>query len=126
MLAFFAAAVPIAASLFAAGSLLLEHSRASHDARAFARISTRYGNDMEKLQGLAPAEYNRGSAAARERRDMLVEANGLDPYIGTAAHFNASQAPTAPSRAEVWRQWSLLHGSAVGVVLLALDTAGVP
>lgn len=124
-LAFLAAIIPIVASLYATGSLLLEHARAAHDARAYARISQRFGDEMDKLNGLDSQTYIRGAEDARDRRNKLMEANGLDPRIGTAAHFNASQSPTAPNRLELRRQWALLIGSVVGIVLLAVD-AGLP
>lgn len=121
MLAFMAAVVPIVASLYATGSLILEHSRAAHTARSYARISERYGDEMEKLNGLSTLDYNQGAEEARSRRIKLMEANGLDPSIGTASHFNASQSPSAPKDVELRRQWALLLGSVVGIVLLAVD-----
>jgi hypothetical protein len=125
MLAYLAAIVPIIASIYAAGSLLVEQTRRSHEARAYARIDAfikaRRAELEDERQGLHVLEFNRRSMQLNERRGILLEASGIDPTTGTHGHVNRILAPTAFPGSEVRRQWVLLLGSIAGVSLLALD-----
>lgn len=98
MLSFIAAAVPIAGSLYVAGSMLYEYTHAAHVARAYARIQERFRPEYDALdmKVLGGAEYDRQTKAISARRRTLLEQNGLDPTLGTAAAFNRMQKPAAP------------------------------
>jgi hypothetical protein len=125
MLALFAALVPIVASIYAAGSVLVEHATRSHETRVYARIDRWYRAARGELdhEKLGNAEFNRRSTQLNDRRGMLLAANGLDPTTGTYTHMDRLVVPKALPPAELRRQWALLLGSVVGIALLALDAS---
>lgn len=125
MLALLAAVVPIVASIYAAGSLLVEHAQRSHEARCYDRVDARIRDQQRALEAERPTldvhVFNRRSNEILERRKLLLEVNGLNPSTGTWGAMRRVGAPEGFSAAEVRRQWALLLGSIAGVVLLALD-----
>jgi len=125
MLALLAAIVPIIASIYAAGSLLIEHAQRSQDARSYDRVDNLVKAQRRALEAERPSldvdEFNRRSTQLNDRRALLLKANGINPATGTYGHMNRIMAPTAFSTAELRRQWALLLGSVIGVVLLAID-----
>lgn len=126
MLAFFAAVVPIVASLYAGVSFLVDLERQRHVVRVYERIDAWYKPQREALGELL-MKHDRRLGADRlinelnARKAMLLEANGVDPALGTMGHMNTLAAPAAVPVTELRRQWVLLIGSVVGVILLALD-----
>lgn len=128
MLAFFAAVVPIVASIYAAGSLLAEQAQQAHDARSYARVDEFIKERRRALEAERPTldvhVFNRLSTQLNERRALLLRYNGINPATGTYGHMNRIMAPAAFPSTEVRRQWALLLGSVIGVVLLAID-AGI-
>lgn len=129
MLAFLAAVVPIVASIYAAGSLLGEQVQRADEARAYARVDGWYRAERRALEArresLDVLVFNRLSNDLNERRGLLLQANGINPATGTYGHMDRIMAPTAFPPTEVRRQWALLLGSIIGVILLAAD-AGMP
>ncbi|UPL13027.1 hypothetical protein [Microbacterium galbinum] len=123
MLSFFAAAVPILGALYVAFSMLIEYGRAAHIARAYDRVDDWYTPQVDSLDiaTLGGVEYDRRREALNDQRARLLEANGLDPSLGTAGAFNRSQRPQHPRRVDSRRQWVLLWSSAAGIVLVAVD-----
>jgi hypothetical protein len=120
MLAVLAAVIPIGASLYVAISVLVEFAARAHTSRVFARVWDRHNEERARLSQSDPA-FNRKAQEIKSRRMMLLEANGLDPMLGTIAEFNKSAVPQPPPTLELRRQWVLIIGSVIGVVLLALD-----
>lgn len=125
MLAVLAAVVPIVTSIYAAGSVLVEHAARGHEARVYARVDRWYRDSCAALdhERLGVEVFNRLSTQLNERRGMLLAANGLDPTTGTYTHMDRLVVPEARPPAELRRQWALLFGSVVGIVLLALDAS---
>lgn len=123
VLAIAAAVVPIIASLYVAGSMLAEYRRRAHDARVWARVSAREAAEREALPDRHDPHWSRLSKEITARRMMLLEANGVDRWLGTMKAYNDANRPQAPATRELRRQWALLWGSAAGVLLLALDVA---
>tara|TARA_B100000519_G_scaffold161361_2_gene143672 strand:- start:25048 stop:25449 length:402 start_codon:yes stop_codon:yes gene_type:complete len=124
MLAVLAAVVPILASTYVAGSVLLEHARAAHVARVYPRVWGRYNAELADLKAemsMHDPRWNARSQALTARRMRLLEANGIDPYVGTMKAMSDSAVPQAPSAIDQRRQWVLLFGSLVGVFFLALS-----
>ncbi len=123
MLAFFAALVPIVASLYVGVSFLAQYSRQAHDFRVYTRVDVWHDEQSSTLDTaqLGTAERERQRNALRDRRALLLRANEVDPAIGTLAHFGRMATPTGPAAVDVRRQWALLAGSSIGVVLLAID-----
>jgi len=124
MLAVLAAIVPIVASLYVAGSMLSEYAHRDYINRVVERISLR--ESAERKQIPFPEfsrEHVRKSQEIHERRRMLLRANGIDPDSLGRAKLDSQVMPPIPSRVERRRQWVLLLGSAIGVVLLAIDLA---
>ncbi len=120
MLAFFAALVPVLASLYVAGGTMRDHFAQAHAARVSARIWARYEAEVAAVEDGDPAVSAKFQAAT-ERRMMLLESNGVDPWVGTVRALNASAMPPMPSTVELRRQWVLLASAVVGVVLLAIE-----
>ena len=124
VLAILAAIVPILASTYVAGSVLLEHARAAHVARVYPRVWGRYNAELADLKAemsMHDPRWNARSQALTARRMRLLEANGIDPYVGTMKAMSDSAVPQAPSAIDQRRQWVLLFGSLVGVFFLALS-----
>lgn len=120
MLAFFAALVPVLASLYVAGGTMRDHFAQAHVARVSARIWARYEAEVAAVADGDPDVATKFKAAT-ERRMMLLESNGVDPWVGTVRALNASVMPPLPSTVELRRQWVLLVSAVVGVVLLAIE-----
>lgn len=120
MLAFFAALVPVLASLYVAGGTMRDHFSQAHIARSSARIWERYEAEVAAVEDGDPNAAAKFEAATA-RRMMLLESNGVDPWVGTARALNASVMPSMPSTIELRRQWVLLASAVVGVVLLAIE-----
>lgn len=128
MLAFLAAAVPIAASLYAGVSFLAELEHQRFVVRVFDRIDAWYTPRRESLGELLndPEHTARAGRLITElnaRKAMLLEYNGVDPTLGTYTYMDSLARPAGVSLSELRRQWALLIGSAVGVVLLAASGA---
>lgn len=123
MLAFFAALFPIVASLYVGVTFLVQYSRQAHDFRVYTRVDVWHDEQSNMLDTaqLGTAERERQRNALRDRRALLLSANEVDPAIGTLAHFGRMATPTGPAAVDVRRQWALLAGSSIGVVLLAID-----
>ena len=122
MLAVLAAIVPILASLYAAGSLLVEYASRNHAARVAERVWARYNEERAQLRHISGThEKRRAGEEILARRKLLLEANGLDPWTGATRDLNETLRPKPMPAVELRRQWVLLLGSAVGVVLLAVD-----
>lgn len=85
MLAFFAALVPIVASLDLGISFLAQCSRQAHDSRVFARVDAWHEEQsgMLDIALLGAAEWERQQNALRDRRALLLRANEVDPTVGT-------------------------------------------
>jgi hypothetical protein len=125
MLAYLAAIVPIVASIYAAGSLLVEHAQRSHDARSYDRIDALIRAQQRALEAERPTlevhVFNRRSVQILERRALLLRLSGLDAATGTWGAVRRIGAPEGFSTTEVRRQWALLLGSIAGIALLAFD-----
>lgn len=119
MLAFLAAVVPILASIYAGGSYLLEATRLSHDARVYVRVKAWYDTQHAQLDGQPDAPDK--AAALKERRDKMLTLSGVDPSYGTLGRAGKLTEPIPPRRVDLRRQWALLLGAIVGVILLAVD-----
>lgn len=120
MLAFFAALVPVLASLYVAGGTMRDHFAQAHAARVSARIWARYEAEVAAVKDGDPGVSAKFKAAT-ERRMMLLQSSGVDPWVGTTRALTASAMPTMPSTAELRRQWVLLASAIVGVVLLSIE-----
>ncbi|WP_136051191.1 hypothetical protein [Microbacterium sp. K36] len=123
MLAFFAAVVPIAGSLYVAFSMVIEYTRAASHVRAYDRIDRWYQplRSALTIKELGAVEYDRRVNELNGRRHRLMEANGLDPSIGTIGGFDKQNRPQAPRAADLRRQWVLILTSTAGVILVALQ-----
>lgn len=122
MLAILAALVPVLASLWVAGGTLVDHARQAHEARVAARVWGQYTRDVEAIADGTPNLGDR-MRELTERRMRLLEASGLDPWVGTVRNLNESVMPKPPSVKELRRQWVLIIGAIAGVVLVAMQVA---
>lgn len=119
MLSFWAAVVPILASLYAGGSFLIEAARLGHEVRVFRRIDAWYRAEHAALDGRVHA--SRLASELLARRNLLLECNGVDPTYGTYTRAEMLTGPLPMRPLELRRQWVLLGGAVVGVVLLGMD-----
>lgn len=125
MLAFFAAIIPVAGSLYVAFSMLLEYTRSASVVRAYERIDRWYDRLRNGLspQELGADEFIRRVNDLNGRRHKLMEASGLDPSLGTIDGFDQQNRPQAPRSVDLRRQWVLILTSTAGVVLVASQVA---
>ncbi len=129
VLAFLAAVVPIIGSLYVGCSFLIQQNALVHEQRVRVRIKpmveARYERDKEKAAarlGVVPFD---DLLAERERFErLLLEANGVYGAGMTWDDFDLhhSMSGTVLPQAERRCQWVLLASSAIGLVLLAIDT----
>lgn len=128
MLTFFAAAVPICASLLVAGLALTEQRRLAWERQIRYRVGLWTWEYLEDRHREARSHGNFGAAkkAADEFEARMLSHYGITNARPTYLDADTDIAMSAPlvSRTEKGRQWLLLIGSAAGVVLLAFDAMG--
>lgn len=56
-----------------------------------------------------------------QRRNMLLEGSGVDSTYGSYTRAGNLTTPAPASGTEIRRQWILLLGAVIGVILLAFD-----
>ncbi|MBN9155823.1 hypothetical protein [Microbacterium sp.] len=120
MLAFLGALVPVLASLYVGIGTLVDLSAAAHKARVVKRVWARFNEGRAQIDDKDP-ELGTKVKRLTEQRMGLLEANGLDPMIGTIRALNESVMPVDPSMKEFRRQWVLIFGAVVGVVLVGIQ-----
>lgn len=120
MLAFLGALIPVLASLYVGIGTLVDLSTQSHKSRAARRVWAQYEKDCAAVQDGDPRVEEKLREYS-ERRMRLLEANGLDPMIGTINALTESQMPAAPSMKEFHRQWVLIFGAVAGVILVGIE-----
>ncbi|MFB4350424.1 hypothetical protein [Microbacterium sp. CR_7] len=120
MLAFFGALVPVLAALYVGIGTLIDLSAQDHKARAARRVWAQYEAGVAAVQDGDPRVQEKFKELT-ERRMALLEANGLDPWLGTVKALNESVMPSAPSVKEFHRQWILILGAVVGVILVGVE-----
>jgi len=125
MFAFLAAIVPIAGSLFAAVSVLVEQSKRRSEQSRRRRISARVDAMRDVARGLRESDreaYETKMESARELERTLLDAGGLPARKADYGEVELLVNSVAPaSAAEHVRQWVLIWSALIGVVLLALD-----
>lgn len=120
MLAFLGALVPVLASLWVGAGTLRDLSKQSHNARVAERLWAQYNLDRGAIEDTDP-KLGEKNKVLTDRRMWLLEANGVDPMIGTIKALNKSVMPAPPSPKEFHRQWILIFGAVIGVVLVAVQ-----
>lgn len=120
MLAFFGALIPVLASLYVGIGTLVDLSSQSHRARAARRVWAQYEAGVAAVEDGDPRVQEKYKELT-ERRMHLLEANGLDPWLGTVKALNESVMPAAPSMKEFHRQWVLIFGAVAGVILVGIE-----
>lgn len=120
MLAILAALVPVLASLYVAGCTMRDHFAQAHKARAAERVWAQFNAARAEIADSDPKLGEKVSALT-DTRMKLLEANGVDPMVGTVKALNASVMPASPPLVELRRQWILLLASVASLILLAVD-----
>ncbi|WP_460002982.1 hypothetical protein [Microbacterium xylanilyticum] len=120
MLAFLGALIPVLASLYVGIGTLVDLSAAAHKARVVKRVWARFKEERAQIDDKDP-ELGAKVKRLTDQRMRLLEANGLDPMIGTIRAFSESVLPAAPLLKEFRRQWVLIFGAVVGVVLVGIQ-----
>ena len=120
MLAFLGALIPVLASLYVGIGTLVDLSAAAHKARVVKRVWARFKEERAQIDDKDP-ELGAKVKRLTDQRMRLLEANGLDPMIGTIRAFSESVLPAAPLLKEFRRQWVLIFGAVVGVVLAGIQ-----
>ncbi len=134
MIAFLAAALPIVGALFAATSYLAEHRAIEREYRVRRRLAPmmeerywRLRPEMEARAERMGHVFDPDLLFAEQQRfeEMMLGLHGLKPPP-RFRHLDLNLSMSAPRvpRREIVRQWVLIVSSTVGVILLALDSAG--
>ena len=129
ILGILAAIIPIAGSLYAAGSFLTQQAALSHEHRVRLRIKpyvqSREADAARRLKGLTAEtlEWKRIRAEPREFERMMLHYNGIDHPGKTWDDVDLAIAMSAPRvpPIELRRQWVLLLSAGAGLVLVAID-----
>ena len=116
----FSALVPVLALLYVAGGTMRDHFAQAHKARTAERVWPQFNAARAEITDSDP-RLGEKVRALTDTRMKLLEANGVDPMVGTVKALNASVMPTSPPLVELRRQWILLLSSLASLILLAVD-----
>ncbi|QRY39423.1 hypothetical protein JVX92_07570 [Microbacterium hominis] len=127
MFAHLDAVVPIAGSVYAGGSFLVEQARVRWEYRTRKRVQALVNERRPAAQARARARTGNmmelGSEEIADFNRVMLAASGLEPATKTIGEFDLDQAMsgTAAAPGEIRRQAVLLLSAVIGVLLIALE-----
>lgn len=127
VLAFLAALVPIAGSLWAAGWFLVEQAEVRREYRVRMRVAAMVDARRAANGRIRdPQRIDRARRELEEFRALMLRVNGIDPRHGsyTAMDVEAAMTARVVHTGELRRQWLVLGSAVIGLVLLMIEVGG--